>query len=176
MYLGKGWFTHASTITHEVVYSNLFTSAFYKKRLRVCRRYLPDAHKKVVATPPPVTLWKTKELPMPISTVVLKNKVPEETTLKKAIVIKAPLQTLERSSSHGNYYVQVGSFIGKPKSALIDQITRSGFTYKVIRFSKDKKEISKLLIGPYTTRNATLPVLNKVKQKIQKDAFIAEIR
>ena len=43
MYLGDGWFTHASTIKNEVVYSNLFTSPYYKKRLRVCRRYLPTS-------------------------------------------------------------------------------------------------------------------------------------
>ena len=42
MYLGDGWFTHASTVKHEVVYSNLFTSAYYKKKLRICRRYLPE--------------------------------------------------------------------------------------------------------------------------------------
>lgn len=41
MYLGDGWFTHASTTNYEIEYSNLNTSKYYKERLRTCRRYLP---------------------------------------------------------------------------------------------------------------------------------------
>jgi hypothetical protein len=42
MYLGNGWFTHASTKKKEVIYSNLNNSNYYKSRLKVCRRYLPE--------------------------------------------------------------------------------------------------------------------------------------
>jgi len=42
MYLGNGWFTHASTTKSKVVYTNIYKSRYFKSRLRVCRRYLPD--------------------------------------------------------------------------------------------------------------------------------------
>ncbi len=42
MYLKDGWFTHASTTNYEIEYSNLNTSKYYKERLRMCRRYLPQ--------------------------------------------------------------------------------------------------------------------------------------
>jgi len=181
MYLGKGWFTHASTVKHEVIYSNLFTSPYYKKRLRVCRRYLPDMHTKVATTqtkpkPMSVSPWKTREVITPIHTTGIKENNFPDRTLQKAIVIKAPLKEIEQSSSSGNYYVQVGSFIGEPKHALVNQIKSAGFTHKIIRFPKEGREVSKLLIGPYLTREATLPILETVRQNIQKDAFIAEIR
>ena len=179
MYLGDGWFTHASTVKHEVIYSNLFTSPYYKKRLRVCRRYLPEAPIKVASkTQAP---WKTKEVTPPRTitrgrVAKLEERKPQESALNKAIVIKAPIKDIEQSSPSGNFYVQVGSFIGSPKSALVYQITHHGFTHKIIRFPKDGKQISKLLIGPYMTRNEASTALIQVRSKIQKDAFIAEIR
>lgn len=172
MYLGDGWFTHASTIKNEVVYSNLFTSPYYKKRLRVCRRYLPTSTAKVAT----VTPWNTKQI-IP-KTVAIPSQVSYEKikTMKKAIVIKTPIENIEQSSKKGDFYIQIGSFIGKPKSTILNTITRNGYQYKIIKFPKDGKSINKLLIGPYIKRQDAASVLSKVKEHIQKDAFIAEIR
>jgi len=171
MYLGDGWFTHASTVKHEVIYSNLFTSRYYKKRLRICRRYLPSTTRIAsnAQTPKIQTPWKAVKAVEPIR----KAKI---TLQNKAILIKAPLKEIEQSSSRGNLYVQVGSFIGNPKTTLINKIKRYGLHYKIIKFPRDGKQISKLLIGPYKTRASTVSVLSQVRESIQKDAFIAEIR
>ena len=174
MYLGDGWFTHASTKKHEGFFSNLFTSPYYKKRLRVCRRYLPTTKTKIASTQP----WKAKTIlseSVQVQTAVQSQK-PKITTSSKAIVIKVPMKEIEQTSSKGNFYVQVGSFVGKPKSGLLNSITRKGFRYKIIQFPKAGKSISKLLIGPYVTRDEAVSVLTKVRAQIQKDAFIAEIR
>ncbi len=172
MYLGDGWFTHASTVKHEVIYSNLFTSPYYKKRLRVCRRYLPESTTQIASTTAPT--WgatKTKK------TVPIKQTNQSATsTLKKAIIIKAPIKEIEQPNTSGHFYVQVGSFLGKPKSALIYQITRHGFNHKIIKFAKDGRQISKLLIGGYQSRSEAMSILKLVRKNIQKDAFIAEIR
>ena len=170
MYLGDGWFTHASTVKHEVIYSNLFTSRYYKKRLRICRRYLPDVSRKI-ATQPSVGPWKAVVTKTP-----LKERKIQTSAQNKAIVIKAPLKEIEQSSPRGNFYVQVGSFIGSPKSTLLYQITRNGFKYKIIHFPKNGRQISKLLIGPYLTREEAYENLMRVREQIQRDAFIAEIR
>ena len=172
MYLGEGWFTHASTIKHEVVYSNLFTSAYYKKRLRICRRYLPDTATKIATKAP----WKIKAELFPKSIVKTTISQPKVSTLNKAIVIKAPMKEIEQTSTKGNFYVQVGSFIGKPKNELLYTITHKGFHYKIIQFPKAGKSISKLLIGPYITRIEAKNLLTQIRKQIQKDAFIAEIR
>lgn len=170
MYLGDGWFTHASTTKKEVVYSNLFTSPYYKKRLRVCRRYLPEEKFRIAQAEKP---WKGTQS---ISSV---TKTPVASTSKskgKAIVIQAPMQQLESKGAKGNFYVQVGSFVGRPKADLLYKISRAGLHYKIIRFPRNGQTVNKLLIGPYATRSETLPVREKVRKSIQKDAFIAEIR
>ncbi|MCW8821236.1 MAG: NlpC/P60 family protein [Sulfurovum sp.] len=154
MYLGDGWFTHASTTEYEIVYSNLNTSPYYKKRLRICRRYLPTTKEKIAmddAKP-----WKSK----------------------KSIKVNPPriMPKVAQASGIGNYYVQVGSFLGKPQEALLYKITRAGYHYKIIAFPINGKQISKLLIGPYRKRSDAVALLESIRTHIQKDAFIAEIR
>jgi len=70
MYLGEGWFTHASTVKNEVIYSNLLNSTYYKKRLRICRRYLPEKSYKYAKTSH--TPWKIKSV-SPKSTHIKEN-------------------------------------------------------------------------------------------------------
>ena len=172
MYLGDGWFTHASTIKHEVIYSNLFTSPYYKKRLRICRRYLPDTKTNIASSKP----WKTEPILSESIQTVQAKKSSITTSGNKAIVIKAPMEEVEQTSAKGNFYIQIGSFVGKPKSDLLYTIRRKGFPYKVIQFPKGGKSISKLLIGPYLKKTDAVNILSKVRAQIQKDAFIAEIR
>lgn len=170
MYLGDGWFTHASTKKYEVVYSNLHTSKYYKKRLRLCRRYLPDQNSKTQiagATP-----WETKPLRLPAA----------DTTSASIPVAQAVTNTksprdrpLTENSSPGRYYVQVGSFTGKPKGTLLQKIARNGYKYKMIQFPNNGTQISKFLIGPYREKATALKVLPSVKANIEKAAFIAEI-
>ena len=151
MYLGDGWFTHASTVTNEVIYSNLNTSKYYKKKLRICRRYLPDLDINLKTSPllPQTTPFK----------VVKKNKEEyiEETKDKK-------------------FYIQIGSFKSNPSTKLLYTIKRLGFNYKVIRFKTNKKSITKLFIGHYTSRKKALEILSKVKNKLKPSAFIVQIR
>lgn len=163
MYLGNGWFTHASTKNHEVIYSNLHTSPYYKQRLRICRRYLPGTKAKIASKN--VRPWKAKE--------VTRTKLPPVAPIANAVPL-SPKITMP--SSTGHYYVQVGSFSGKPKKELLHKITSAGYHYKIIRFPINGSEISKLLIGPYGKKDQALKILPNVKDKIQKDAFIAEIR
>ena len=159
MYLGNGWFTHASTKKYEVVYSNLNTSPYYKKRLRICRRYLPEPKEKIAMND--TSVWRTKKS--------VKAKV-------APTVATAATPKVLQQHGLGNFYVQVGSFSGRPKEALLSKITRAGYRYKLIGFSINGKEISKLLIGPYRQRAQAVALLEDVRKHIQKDAFIAEIR
>ena len=173
MYLGDGWFTHASTVKNEVVYSNLFTSPYYKKRLRICRRYLPTSSIPIADASP----WNTKQvLPKKITLPSTASKR-QLRVMKKAIVLKTPLKDIEQPlTGKGYFYVQIGSFAGQPKNTLLYNIRRAGYQYKIIKFPRGGVSINKLLIGPYESRHDAGEVLKKVKRNIQKDAFIAEIR
>jgi len=47
IYIGGGWFAHASSGMRKVMYSNLNTSTSYQKRMKLCRRYLSMDERKV---------------------------------------------------------------------------------------------------------------------------------
>lgn len=172
MYLGDGWFTHASTIKYEVVYSNLFTSPYYKKRVRVCRRYLPTSKVKIASASP----WKTKQITP--KKITLPDNVSSEQlkTMNRAIVVNTQIDNIEQSSSSNHFYIQIGSFTGKPKKDILYTISKNGYQYKIIKFYKDGQSISKLLIGPYSSRDNASKILQNVKENVQSNAFIAEIR
>lgn len=146
MYLGNGWFTHASTVKREVIYSNLNTSRYYKKRLRICRRYLPETDTKNTLKP-----WR--EAPNTHRTT--KNK---------------------QHNKKGTFYVQIGSFKGLPNQTLLHTITKHGYHYRLIKFPVNGTTVSKLLIGPYTTRTEIHNILPHIKKEIKNSAFIAQIR
>jgi len=161
MYLGDGWFTHASTVKNEIIYSNLFKSRYYQNKLRVCRRYL--AQKTNIRTASHTKLWEKQ------STAVSRPKAQS----RKAIVIQSPRHSIERK---GSYFIQVGSFISRPDSALMARIKTHRLPYKIIHFRQQQKKIIKVLIGPYATRNKALSQLTSSRTGIENNAFIAEIR
>jgi hypothetical protein len=162
MYLGDGWFTHASTVKHEVIYSNLFKSKYYRNKLRICRRYLPEKTRTLIEGSAS-NIWE--KVPTP-------TKIPTQ----KAIILNAPQSQTEQASAKGNYYLQVGSFMGPPDSLLVYRIKIQHLPYRVIQYKQVQKLISKLLIGPFKTRQKALDMLPKVKKTIEPNAFIAEIR
>ncbi|MBN2824716.1 MAG: C40 family peptidase [Campylobacterales bacterium] len=47
IYIGNGWFAHASSGAKKVVYTDLTKSESYQKRLKLCKRYLSKDEKKL---------------------------------------------------------------------------------------------------------------------------------
>jgi len=71
--------------------------------------------------------------------------------------------------SNGSYYIQVGSFANKPSSRFLSVITNSGFSYKL-------HHTGKLLIGSYSSRANANKDLPRVKDLINKSAFVIKIK
>ena len=72
-------------------------------------------------------------------------------------------------SSEGSYYIQVGSFSNKPSNRFLSVITNSGFSYKL-------HSSGKLLIGSYSSRANANSDLPRVKDRINKSAFVIKIK
>jgi len=160
MYLGDGWFTHASTKKYEVVYSKLKTSAYYKKRLRICRRYLPQHSTTKRAIPHQQNR---------------SSSVSKKETIGKTSASKIAYTKVNRPQ-RGHFYLQVGSFSGSVNPSILGEITNRGYRYRVLFFTQNQKRISKLLIGGYPTRAKAKANLSTIRQEIEKDAFIVHIK
>lgn len=78
-------------------------------------------------------------------------------------------KTSQASSNKKYYYVQLGSFKLKPNTRYLRKISNLGLPYKV-----KKTDIYKVLIGPYRKESTARKVLPRVKQKLNKSAFITK--
>jgi len=132
-----------------------------KETVTITKEYtqIPQAEKKpvkVIETPKPekVVAPVVTEIPKPV---VVPKKVPQPVTPPKAV-------------AKTTYYIQVGSFSQNPSSRFLSVIKNSGFNYHITKASS--KGIKKLLIGPYETRASVDTALVRVRDRINKSAFV----
>jgi len=92
---------------------------------------------------------------------------PQHVITAQPVVRQRPRSHQNSSGSTGNYYIQVGAFNKEPSSRFLSVITSSGFRYKLSN--------GKLLIGPYSNSNSAKRDLPRVKDKINKGAFIKKL-
>jgi DedD protein len=105
-------------------------------------------------------------------------KLPVEPTPKPVVkktpppakpAVKKP--TKQTAVTNGTFYIQVGSFSKTPdrNSRLISAIRKNGYHYKIITAPNGMK---KVLIGPYKSRPAVDKAIIRVKDRINKSAFV----
>jgi len=70
------------------------------------------------------------------------------------------------------YYIQVGSFTQSPSSQFLSIIKNSGFNYKITPATSNGTK--KLLIGPYKDRKSVDAALVRVRDRINKGAFVVK--
>ncbi len=77
-----------------------------------------------------------------------------------------------KSAVSQTYYIQVGSFSKTPSGQFLKIIKNSGFNYKIT--SATSAGTKKLLIGPYKTRSSADTALVRVRDRINKSAFVVK--
>jgi len=164
MYLGNGWFTHASTKTYKVTYSRL-NKKYYKTRIKVCRRYLKNENKFNN-----YSVWKTSKN-------IIQNKKNKHLSMIQSDFKKEKVSHSRKHKliSLNGSYIQVGSYINKPNKNIILKIESLNLPYEIIKFPRNGKYINKLLIGPYSSSKKATNVLKKVRKSINKNAFLVKI-
>ncbi len=73
--------------------------------------------------------------------------------------------------SSETYYAQVGAFSNKPNDEFISIIKKNGYNYKVVN---GENGLSKILIGPYEGKEKANAALTKIRDRINKSAFLVK--
>ena len=74
-------------------------------------------------------------------------------------------------------YIQVAAFYtSQPDKKFLAHITDKGYTYKLYTAEINNRNVVKVLVGPYSSRNEANIALGNVKTDIEKDAFVLPIR
>ena len=136
---------------------------------------VPKAAKKAPAPKAVEHKAEVKKVPVkPAETekviVPKKHYVKEET--KPAAKEKVVVPQKSHTASAAAYYIQVGSFSQTPSSRFLNTIKKHGFTYKIT--APTANGTKKLLIGPYPSRVDADNALVRVKDRINKGAFIVK--
>ena len=138
-----------------------------------------EVKEKTIETPKPKaeSVEITKEFVQSPTVPEAKPEVKESPKVEEVVVPETkPTPTKEKkpktvtSASGQTYYIQVGSFSKTPSSRFLGTIKNSGFNYKIDTSGKTKK----LLIGPYKDRASANTALVRVKDRINKSAFVVK--
>ncbi|MBX7490313.1 SPOR domain-containing protein [Helicobacter turcicus] len=87
--------------------------------------------------------------------------------------VKTSDPSMQGSEATKGFYVQVGSFSKfSPNKQLLGVIESNKLSYRMQKSGDNNR----LLIGPFTSKQEAQSKLNEIREKINKDAFIKEIR
>jgi len=89
---------------------------------------------------------------------------------KKTLAQKEEIEAKKPTSNLKGYFIQVGSFTQTPSTRFLAVIKNSGFNYHITAASNTGTK--KLLIGPYDSRSDADTALVRVRDRINKSAFV----
>lgn len=79
----------------------------------------------------------------------------------------------EVSSTASGFFVQIGAFSKRPNDTYLQNISKNGFSYKIVQDNVNGKTFNKLLIGPYNTRAAAQSDVSSIKSRLNiQNTFI----
>jgi len=127
----------------------------------------PVTHHKKKPQPKPKAVHKTPPSSKPAAKEIVKIPAPEKKHVTK------PATPKKAATPSGAYYIQVGSFSQTPVtgSRLLSAIKKNGYRYRVVTASNGMKKIQ---IGPYPSRAAVDRAIVRVKDRINKSAFVVK--
>ncbi len=152
IYIGDGKFEHASNEKEGVKISSL-SKPYYRSRIKLCRRWLPEE-----PASGPAAFKPLKPIRIASASVAGCKKcfsVPQKVTAK-----------------HGDWFIQVGAFRGTPDPKWLAHIRALGYDY---RSTPGPDGMKRLLVGPFVSREDALQVLPNAQHEFNPRAFIKKL-
>jgi DedD protein len=76
-----------------------------------------------------------------------------------------------------NLYIQVGATLkNQPSKKFLEQIKEAGYTHTLYRVQVGDKTATKILVGPFKDRSEANEHMPKIKQSINKEAFLYRVK
>jgi len=163
--------TELSSLIEEKVNSSVKTEEIKKETVKIEKTNPVSKAPKAVEQTIIQTPHTEEKVIVPQSTYHEKT-LPKEKSVKTEITQKVVVPKTKHTVTKIQYYIQVGSFSQTPSSRFLNTIKKHGFTYKIT--APTSNGTKKLLIGPYPSRAAADNALIRVKDRINKGAFIVK--
>ena len=136
----------------------------------------PDQTRSPAASPAPVSgpVTQPTARPKPVATPkpktepVAKPKPKTETAARPK-----PVEKPRPAAAQGRYYIQVGAFFRyPPDKKFLRAIEKEGLRYVIVEGVKNGSTYKKVLVGPYPSRKAAGGDLDRIKRRINQNAYI----
>ena len=154
-------------------YTDVEITVYWEYESRNDSRSGRDVHKvRIVKEDEQFKVLAIKRLKQFINPKVIE---PEEVVDETVVVEEDKKELLDKEASKKNskkYYVKVGSFIKEPKASYLNKIVSFGFKYKIEKITNEDKIIRRVYIGPFSTTVETMEALDRIRKKINKNAYI----
>jgi len=96
-----------------------------------------------------------------------------KTTTKTTKTIKDLVEGKEVPPNTKGFFIQIGAFSKRPDSNYLQNISKNGFSYKVVQQNVNGKLFNKILIGPYNSKVAANNNVASIKNKLHiQNTFI----
>lgn len=123
--------------------------------------------------PPKATQVQPTQPTTPIQPEVSKPTAPKQQPADAFKNITTNDPSLQGSEATAGFYIQVGSFSKfSPNKQLIGAIESGKFNYRMQKSGDNNR----LLIGPYATKQEAQSKLADIREKINRDAFVKEVK
>ncbi|WP_456456206.1 NlpC/P60 family protein [Nitratifractor sp.] len=153
VYIGDGKFEHAANEKQGVKISSL-SDPYYKSRLKLARRYLPDENATLAGF-------------TPLEPLVIASGGQTPAQCKKCFQSPAKV-----TADRGDQYIQIGSFRGEPNRAWLAHVKAAGYAYRTLY----EDGMKKLLVGPFLSREDALSILPSVQREFNPGAFLKRLK
>jgi hypothetical protein len=135
-----------------------------------------DVHKvRIVQEDEQFKVLAIKRLRQVVNPKVIEDEESKPVVLEEnnSVVVTSEIND-NKSPSNGikKYYVKVGSFIKEPRVEYLNKIVSFGFKYKIEKLTHEDKIIRRVYIGPFSTTVETMEALDRIRKKINKNAYI----
>lgn len=114
---------------------------------------------------------------------VIEKKIEPKKIVKKEVQVQVKKQTIiepakqtnftQKTATVSGYFVQIGAFTKAPSKALVNDIVKKGYNYKVHQMNIKGKLYNKVLIGAYPSREVALKDIEKIRKDFKNpNAYI----
>lgn len=119
---------------------------------------------------------KAQEVVQEISPVIPEKKVEQiKEPLKKPAT--TPSVKTDIANATTGVYIQVGATSkATPDKKFLTMLSTKNYEYRLLPISVNGKQVTKILVGPYTNTADAKNVLADIKASINKDAFIYRVK
>ena len=158
-------------ISQDIFDDAMETDAQTDENVEEKENQLADAKAKKAAQQKKLAAQKKAKQKALASKIKITQKAKTKSKPKPRVKTK-PKKPSTTTQNTGRYYIQVGSFKKSPSKQFLSIIKKSGSNYRIT--SPSSAGTKKLLIGPYSSRGSVDSALPRVRDRINKGAFVVK--